>query len=39
MFALPIKADVPVVSQEGTVKNLKHREQLATYTTSSRPEW
>ena len=29
----------PVVPQEGTVKNSKPREQLATDTTSSRPEW
>jgi len=29
----------PVVEQEGTAKNSKHREQLATDTTSSRPEW
>ena len=29
----------PVVSQEGTVKNVKPREQQPTDTTSSRPEW
>ena len=29
----------PVVQQEGTAKNYKRREQLATGTISSRPEW
>ena len=29
----------PVVQHEGTAKNSKHREQLATDTTSSQPEW
>ena len=29
----------PVVQQEGTAKNFKPKEQLATDTTSSRPEW
>ena len=41
MLTVPIKADVPKqpVPQDGTVKNFKPREQLATDTTSSRPEW
>ena len=28
-----------MIPQDGTVKNSKHREQQATDTTSSRPEW